>query len=33
LTNHKVEGPKKPDQQSVCHVGLLKADNMGERKG
>jgi len=26
------EEPKKPDQQSVCQVGLLKAENMGERK-
>jgi len=25
------EEPKKPDQQSICHVGLLKADNMGEQ--
>jgi len=25
------EGPKKLDQQSICHVGLLKADNIGER--
>jgi len=25
------EVPKKTDQQSICHVGLLKADNMGER--